>query len=978
MPLDRSQRRTRTRIAGIRAFALRVEQVESRQLLSTFTVSTVADSGAGSLRQALLDANSTAGQDQIDFNIPGSGPFSIAPMTALPTISDPLTIDGTTQPGYSGTPVVELNGSLLTTGSQTGLTITAPNTTVRGLAINRFSNYGILVSSASGTTIAGNAIGTDPAGTLDEGNSYGIFAFNATNLTIGGRSTADRNIISGNNTTGIYLTNNSGAATGNVVLGNLIGTDATGTRAIANSGVGVLVDSSGTQIGGTGAGDANTIAYNAAAGVQVGTYSYESGVTSNVIRGNSIFANGALGIDLGGDGVTPNGSGGFGPNLRQSFPVITSAFPSGGGTTIEGTLTSTANSSFSVDLYANDVADPSGFGQGQRYLGSTQVTTDATGIASFSTPVMVAVAPGTLITATATDRNNNTSEFSADTSVTATAVADLGVSIAATSNPVRVGDDLTYNLTVTNKGPSRATNVTLTDSLPAGATFVSATLSQGTYTPPTSGTLTALLGTLDSGASATVQIVVQPTAVGTLVETATVGSDQADPTPSNNSATVSTTVIAAIPADLSVASFASAPQVAVGQDLTYTVVVTNNGPSDQAMGVVLTDTLPEGSTYISSIISQGTVTVANGVLTVNFGTLLLYGNATVQIIVQPTVPGLLTNTATVRGDQVDPNFLNNTTTLDTTVNSSATDLAVSVDPTPNPVAVGNALTYVIKVANTGPNDATGVVLTDQLDNGVNFVSVTPSQGTATVANGVVTLNFGKVVAGQLVQVVVVVQPLALGTIANTASVHADQPDFNPINDTSTVVSQAVVASVPPTILSQRLIVNRNTISAVVLTFSAEMDPGQAEALNNYTIRLAGKGGFASLAEGPNLPLASARYDSRRRTVTLSLVHPLSLGKFYQITANGAGASGLTDTSGNLLDGDQNGLPDGIYEGSFGRGTKTRPIPFQRNQVVPIPAPGAKHATKSAAKPHPTTITSTSVTRNVATSLNLARNINRVV
>jgi hypothetical protein len=142
---------------------------------ATFHVTTTADSGPGSLRQAILDANAADGADTIDFAIPVA-PYTIRPATALPTITGALTIDGTTQPGFLATPVVEIDGSLAPPGAN-GLEIAAGGTTIRGLVINRFlatptgaGGSGIVVSSGTGTTIAGNFLGTDVGGTSDLGN----------------------------------------------------------------------------------------------------------------------------------------------------------------------------------------------------------------------------------------------------------------------------------------------------------------------------------------------------------------------------------------------------------------------------------------------------------------------------------------------------------------------------------------------------------------------------------------------------------------------------------------------------------------------------------------------------------------------------------------------------------------------------------------------------------------------------------------
>ena len=130
---------------------------------ATFTVTTTADTGAGSLRQAILDANAAAGPDTIQFSVVPSGTITIQPASALPQILQEVVIDGTTQPGWIGPPIVELDGTSAG-ASATGLDIGAPNVTVRGLVINRFQD-GISVSGTSqNARIVGNFIGTDVTG----------------------------------------------------------------------------------------------------------------------------------------------------------------------------------------------------------------------------------------------------------------------------------------------------------------------------------------------------------------------------------------------------------------------------------------------------------------------------------------------------------------------------------------------------------------------------------------------------------------------------------------------------------------------------------------------------------------------------------------------------------------------------------------------------------------------------------------------
>lgn len=306
---------------------LRLEPLEPRWLLTTFWVTNTADSGAGSLRQAILDANSTPGYDEIRFAI-ASGAQTIQPLTALPTITDPVRLDATTQPGYAGHPIIELDGSLA--GNANGLNITAGGTTVKGLVINRFSLNGILLSQGGGNVVQNNYIGTDLAGSVAQANKQvGVLVESASSnnligtdltgtLALGNQSAGvriesgaqrnrigvvsspvERNVISGNFSHGVWLLGSNTRS--NVVAGNLIGTDATGSYAVGNSNGITIINSISNRIGGLGA-LGNTIAHHWDAGIEV------TGATTreNRLLGNSIFANGGLAIDLGGDGPTEN------------------------------------------------------------------------------------------------------------------------------------------------------------------------------------------------------------------------------------------------------------------------------------------------------------------------------------------------------------------------------------------------------------------------------------------------------------------------------------------------------------------------------------------------------------------------------------------------------------------------------------------------------------------------------------------------
>ena len=292
----------------------------------------------------------------------------------------------------------------------------APGTTLGGVVqgagnvISGNALAGLLIDGVASPAalVVGNRIGTDYTATTAIGNgTFGIMESGATGVTIGGTVSGSQNIISGNVGAGIGL---SGGTTGTVVQGNLIGTDDTGANPLGN-GTGVLIggDSANNTIGGTASGAGNTVAFSAGIGVDVAA----TAGTGNAIRLNAIFSNTALGIDLGGDGVTLNNSAGhFGPNDFQNFPVITAVSSAAGTTTVSGTLSSTPSETFALDFYTLSSINRSGYGEGRYVLGSSSISTDNSGNASFSFSYPNTTAGSQFVTATATDSNGNTSEFS--------------------------------------------------------------------------------------------------------------------------------------------------------------------------------------------------------------------------------------------------------------------------------------------------------------------------------------------------------------------------------------------------------------------------------------------------------------------------------------------------------------------------------------------------------------------------------------
>jgi len=356
--------------------------------LATFTVTNINDGGPGSLRDAITQANAVAGADIINFAIAGAGVQTIAPLTSLPIITEAVTIDGTSQPGFAGTPPIQLDGT--NAGATTnGILITGSGSTIRGLAINRFRGSGIFIlgNTATGNAVLGNYIGTDVNGTADLGNGgSGVVVDNAAGNTIGGSAAGDRNIISGNSLFGVWL--NAAGAANNIVRGNYIGTNAAGTAALANDATGIQVQGApNNTIGGTNAADRNLISGNGSAGVFIDAAT----ATGNAVLGNFI------GTDI--NGTADLGNVGFGVAI-QNAPNNTI-----GGNTA-GARNIISGNAFGV-LIQNTPAT-SNAATGNTVLGNF-IGTDINGTADLgntSTGVLVQDAAGNTIGGTAAgDRN---------------------------------------------------------------------------------------------------------------------------------------------------------------------------------------------------------------------------------------------------------------------------------------------------------------------------------------------------------------------------------------------------------------------------------------------------------------------------------------------------------------------------------------------------------------------------------------------
>jgi uncharacterized repeat protein (TIGR01451 family) len=424
--------------------------------------------------------------------------------------------------------------------------------------------------------------------------------------------------------------------------------------------------------------------------------------------------------------------------------------------------------------------------------------------------VSAALPPGTVISNTATVTSTtdpNPANNSATTTTTVGPLADVSVTKTDSPDPVAAGANLTYTITVTNAGPSSASSVTLSDAVPAGTSFVSFAAPAGwtASTPAAGGTgpVIATTPTLASGATATFTLVVNVNPSlpdGTVLsETATVTSSTTDLDPADNADTETTTV--AVAADLAITKTDSPDPVLAGANITYTLVLTNIGPSN-AQDVTLTDVVPAGTTFVSFTAPAGwsTTTPAaggTGAVTATSPALASGGSATFTLVVNvdASAPGgsVITNTATVTSTTNDPDATNNSDTETTTVDPLA-DLSVTKTDSPDPVTAGTDLTYAITVGNAGTSAASNVTLTDVVPTGTTFVSFTaPADWTTTTpaagGTGTVTAITATFASGATAAFTLVVNVNASApdgsTITNTVTVTSSTTDPNTANNSDT-------------------------------------------------------------------------------------------------------------------------------------------------------------------------------------------------
>lgn len=675
-----------------------------------FTVTSTADSGPGSLRDAITQANQTPGTDVILFSI-SSGAQTIAVQSPLPTITEAVTIDATSQPGFAGRPIIELSSAAATGFFGSGLVISSGGggTTVRGLVINGFAGDGITISS-SNNVIEGNFIGTDRTGVSavsnggDGINLTGFTTAAVNNNRIGGTVAAARNVISGNSSNGVRIVGTqtllgltaeaaaqSEVASGNSVLGNFIGVNVTGTQALANGFAGVaIVDATNNAIGGTTVGARNIIAANDNGIVISRSFGTES-TAGNLIQGNYLGLNAAgaplgnnAGVLITGQGITV---GGTTPAARN---VISSNITQ--GVRIDTSLAT--NNIIAGNFIGTDPG------------GTVAAANGAEGVVVGNSLSPSLTLNNTIGGATASAGNSiafNALDGVAINSGSGNAVLSnaifqnggLGIRLAPGANNNQIAPVLTSAvITPTgvivvgtlNSTPNTGFTIQFfanTDCDPSGAGEGQTFIGQTAGTTDTSGTLN-FTATLTG-----------PVALGQVI-TATATSA------ANNTSAFSRCLAVTEQADLNLVKTAIPAAPVPGSTVTYTITLTNNGPSN-ARVVTVTDTLPPQLTAINCTATGGGVCTGTGsTRTISFGSLSgAAPNNTATITISGTIPcqttpQTLTNTATVSARTPDPVTSNNSASVTQSVPAGAAAVQTALDAgTPinlGPVIVGSIST----------------------------------------------------------------------------------------------------------------------------------------------------------------------------------------------------------------------------------------------------------------------------------------------
>lgn len=512
--------------------------------------------------------------------------------------------------------------------------------------------------------------------------------------------------------------------------------------------------------------------------------------------------------------------------------------------------------------------------------GSIQIHDDADSYISANLGTLAQSASATItivMTPTSTNSLMNQAEATTDAGLTSVPTAistsntltpttgsnavDLKVTTTASATSVNVGQALTYTVTLTNESSATARNVTLTDPLAAYLTFVSAASATGTTSSgaavgtlgDVNGSVVDTIGNLSGGKSVTLTLVVTPNAATQLVNIAVATSDNGvtsttDSISQNTAANGTTPPSTAADLVVNMTDSAHGAAVTAGEQLTYTITVKNQSAANPASNVVLSDMLPAAENFVSDGATLGTISEANGLVVNNIGSLAPGQTAIVQIVVNVTAAGTVSNSATATTDSGVVNAATITAT-DTSGSGSGggsgggggatADLALTLaHSTDNSALVpGQALTYTVTVTNTDAgNTSSGVTISDQLPANVTFVSAASTVGSGSNASstgsisesgGTVSDSLGSLAAGRTATLAIVVMPMQAGTLSDAASVTSTTTDPNTANNSAT--DTATVSATPA------------TAATLAVTEAASPTTVTAGGLAKYTITVTNSG-----------------------------------------------------------------------------------------------------------------------------------------
>ncbi|MEA3210564.1 MAG: hypothetical protein QOE70_3621 [Chthoniobacter sp.] len=777
--------------------------------------------------------------------------------------------------------------AVVTTGS--GWTLSAPAVGGTGNVVFSKSTVGasetgvftivakVNANAANGATITNSATAATTTTDPTPGNNTGTATTTVqtqADLAVTKTDTPDPAFSGGNITYTVNLTNNGASDAQSVTLTDAIPTNTTFVSAVVTSGSGWTVTN--PAVGGTG----NVVFSKSTVGAS------ETGVFTIVAKVN---------------GATPNGA----TIVNNATAASTTTDPTPGNNT--GTATTTVQAAADLAVTKTDSPDPATAGNNVTYTvnlanngpgtANTVTLTDAvpagttfvsavvttgsgwsvtapaiggTGNVVFSKSTVAAAetgvftivarvnpnaANGATITNSAVAASTTGDPDSSNNTGTATTTvqtrADLAVTKSDTPDPVIAGGNVTYTVNLSNNGASDAQSVTLTDAVPPNTTFVSAVVTTGSgwsvTAPAVGGTGNVVFSKSTVGASETgvftivAKVNSSVTSGATITNSATAASATADPTPGNNTGTATTTVN--VQADLAVTKTDSPDPVTAGNNVTYTVNLSNNGASD-AQTVTLTDAVPAGTTFVSAVVSIGSgwtvsAPAVGGTGNIVFSKSTVTAAETGVFTIVAKVPAsaatglVITNSAVAASTTTDPNSGNNTGTATTTVQTRA-DLAVTKSDSPDPIIAGNNVTYTVNLANNGASNAQSVTLTDAVPAGTTFVSAVVTTGSgwtvtapAVGGTGNVVFSKGTVDASEtgVFTIVANVNPSAASgsTITNSATAASTTTDPDNSNNTGTATTTV------------------QTQADLAVTKNDSPDPVIAGNNVTYTINLANNG-----------------------------------------------------------------------------------------------------------------------------------------